>query len=229
MTGGLRDTRLSPLAWAVLPPLLFIPLSATLFAAPRFFDRYMLHVAGLVENLQALVLLGCVVSCLRLAGGAKSRARVGWLGAAALFTFILGEEINWGQVYLGFATPEPLARVNKQGDFNLHSVRGLPDLLGGLGMAVSSVVVMLGVAIPGLSRRAREAGARLLGPLLPERALLPAAGVLLLAQHVYIHASLTYPEGDHLHVWAAHELMELQLYLVPALYLHMKLAARTGA
>ena len=121
-----RDTPVSPLLWAVLPALTFALLCGALFLAPRFYDTYLHHEHGLVENLQALALLVALLRALRLIPGSSGQARAGWLAAALFLLFCLGEEINWGQVYLGFATPEGLARANKQGDFNLHSVRGLP-------------------------------------------------------------------------------------------------------
>ena len=33
-----------------------------------------------------------------------------------------GEEVSWGQVWLGFATPEVVKAVNDQGEFNLHNI-----------------------------------------------------------------------------------------------------------
>ena len=44
------------------------------------------------------------------------------LGAAALL-FVAGEEISWGQRILGFATPDALAALNRQDEFNVHNIR----------------------------------------------------------------------------------------------------------
>ena len=38
---------------------------------------------------------------------------------------MMGEEISWGQRILGFATPESMADVNRQGEFNIHNLPGL--------------------------------------------------------------------------------------------------------
>ena len=50
--------------------------------------------------------------------------RVRWVlvlcGLAAIY--FLGEETSWGQHYLGFATPEAIAQVNEQGEFNIHNL-----------------------------------------------------------------------------------------------------------
>lgn len=45
-----------------------------------------------------------------------------YLGLAALFLFGAGEEISWGQRLLGFQTPEQLAEVNTQKEFNTHNL-----------------------------------------------------------------------------------------------------------
>lgn len=42
---------------------------------------------------------------------------VGFLG----LTGIAGEEISWGQRIVGFSTPEEIAEVNTQGEFNIHN------------------------------------------------------------------------------------------------------------
>ncbi|MEE4206185.1 MAG: hypothetical protein V2I39_07830, partial [Erythrobacter sp.] len=62
----------------------------------------------------------CIVLALRVDGRARLRL---WLaGLAALFVFVGGEEVSWGQRLFGFGTPEELAAVNVQGEFTLHNV-----------------------------------------------------------------------------------------------------------
>jgi hypothetical protein len=41
---------------------------------------------------------------------------------AVLFIFGAGEEMNWGQVWLAFKTPEALKAINSQNAFNLHNI-----------------------------------------------------------------------------------------------------------
>jgi hypothetical protein len=45
-----------------------------------------------------------------------------FLALALLFLFGAGEEISWGQRILGFQTPESLAEVNTQDEFNAHNL-----------------------------------------------------------------------------------------------------------
>jgi hypothetical protein len=51
-----------------------------------------------------------------------------YLALALLFFFGAGEEISWGQRILGFETPEPIAQVNKQEEFNAHNLAAWQDL-----------------------------------------------------------------------------------------------------
>lgn len=39
-----------------------------------------------------------------------------------IFLFGAGEEISWGQRYLGFHTPEVMEKRNRQNEFNLHNI-----------------------------------------------------------------------------------------------------------
>ncbi len=42
--------------------------------------------------------------------------------AALAALYFAGEEISWGQTWLGFATPEGWAEINDQKEFNLHNL-----------------------------------------------------------------------------------------------------------
>lgn len=44
---------------------------------------------------------------------------------AAGLTFMVGEELSWGQRLVGWATPEAITAVNKQGETNLHNIEGV--------------------------------------------------------------------------------------------------------
>lgn len=50
-------------------------------------------------------------------------ALLGGGGLAALLLVMAMEEISWGQRLFGFATPETLAQMNWQGEFNLHNIQ----------------------------------------------------------------------------------------------------------
>ena len=50
------------------------------------------------------------------------RLAILYLVGAAGFVFIGGEEVSWGQRILGFATPDGLGEINKQGEANVHNI-----------------------------------------------------------------------------------------------------------
>ena len=54
--------------------------------------------------------------------------QVVYLGLALLFFFGAGEEISWGQRIFGFETPETVAQVNKQEEFNAHNLAAWQNL-----------------------------------------------------------------------------------------------------
>ena len=81
----------------------------------------------LFEHLSAwLFLLACLFSLAALDHARRRGAP--WLrrlafGFLALFFFLaFGEELSWGQHFLGYETPESLRGINQQGEFNLHNL-----------------------------------------------------------------------------------------------------------
>ena len=79
---------------------------------------------GLTENFTALMLLG--TSILTAASTTRWCHR-NWLltaplGFAVMFFLAAGEEASWGQHWLKFSTPDALAKVNSQGEMNLHNL-----------------------------------------------------------------------------------------------------------
>jgi hypothetical protein len=81
---------------------------------------------GIVEWVQMGALLGLVVLGAAITGRLLARRRVAagllYLVATVATVFILGEEISWGQRILGWATPEDLANLNRQGETNIHNI-----------------------------------------------------------------------------------------------------------
>lgn len=47
------------------------------------------------------------------------------LMACIAFTMVVGEEISWGQRVFGFATPENIEAINRQGETNLHNLESI--------------------------------------------------------------------------------------------------------
>ena len=88
----------------------------------------------LIENTQVLVLLiGCVLAFLISKffwkRGQGSMAVLFFLVCLGLF-FISGDEIDWGQRLIGFATPQKIAQENLQGEVTLHNIDGIHQLVG---------------------------------------------------------------------------------------------------
>lgn len=52
----------------------------------------------------------------------STHRNVFFLLLAMAFFFAFGEEISWGQRIFGFETPEFVARINRQGEFNIHNI-----------------------------------------------------------------------------------------------------------
>ncbi|MFT5105627.1 MAG: hypothetical protein ACI9UA_001248 [Pseudoalteromonas tetraodonis] len=49
-----------------------------------------------------------------------------FLGMGLFFIVCAGEEISWGQRVFGWETPENYAKMNEQGETNLHNLKTLP-------------------------------------------------------------------------------------------------------
>ena len=79
-----------------------------------------------VENLTValFVLAGLLLFTTALAERSRFRRGVYILGGIAM-VFVAGEEISWGQRIIGFATPDFLIDLNRQGEFNVHNINTL--------------------------------------------------------------------------------------------------------
>lgn len=86
---------------------------------------------GFLQNMTVLFLAPAVVIAVLIFLRRRELPRgVGWLmllgGIAALY--FGGEEISWGQTYIGFRSPEAVAEMNEQREFNLHNLRDMEIL-----------------------------------------------------------------------------------------------------
>ena len=115
--------------WAGAAATAAAALAASLFlASPEAFHLHAQEDRP-VEWLSAALTLGASLAfaalALRSFHGAPWSVvtRLGAAGLALLFFVIGMEEISWMQRLFGFATPDGLAEVNWQGEFNLHNVQ----------------------------------------------------------------------------------------------------------
>ena len=81
----------------------------------------------LFEHLSAWLFLLSSLFCLGTWDLARRRGQP-WLRLAQMlvlslfFCVAFGEELSWGQHYLGYDTPEALESLNQQGELNLHNL-----------------------------------------------------------------------------------------------------------
>ncbi len=122
-------------------------------AGERRWEAFMTSELGFVENATALLLLPAVVVSLLLFRRRRQFPRgYGWLllllAVAALF--FAGEEISWGQHYFGWETPQTIAEVNRQQEFNIHNTYSKygGNLLNNIPRQLLNVGMILIVVLP---------------------------------------------------------------------------------
>ncbi|GJM43521.1 MAG: hypothetical protein DHS20C21_03630 [Gemmatimonadota bacterium] len=100
-----------------------------------------------------------------------------WFLLAAVGLFLLvGEEISWGQRLFGWATPENLAAINRQGETTLHNIQGLHEIMG-LGQMLLGAY---GALLPFWVQRYRGPGSRLVRAFVPAVRFAPYFAPVLL-------------------------------------------------
>jgi len=149
---------LHPLIWLWSIPLpLVIHLSARQIDSDnRFFPTWIESESGLIENATALLLLPATVLAIVLA--VRCYAQFGrmfavWFAGFALMCFgFAGEEVSWGQHWLGWSSPEYFAEYNRQGETNFHN---LNIHFGRVVKTLLTLVIIIGGLILPLTRRAQ--------------------------------------------------------------------------
>ncbi|TKW61742.1 MAG: hypothetical protein DI628_03725 [Blastochloris viridis] len=96
---------------------------------PETYQLYMASELGVIENLQVLALVSALLLNLWLLATRKYPLLVKvWLGVFALgLVFVLGEEISWGQHYMGWEAEGWFAARNDQSETNLHNTSSWLD------------------------------------------------------------------------------------------------------
>ncbi len=80
----------------------------------------------------------------------RAARRPGLLLLAVATFFVAGEEISWGQRFLGFRSPELFAARNLKGETNVHNLTGEPYYFH---LVVALAVLSCSVLLPVLTRR----------------------------------------------------------------------------
>ncbi len=173
---------LHPLIWLwSIPVPLIVHLSARqLDPDNRYFSTWIESESGLIENATALLLLPATVLAVMLAFRCHQRfgrAFFIWFAGFALMCFgFAGEEVSWGQHWLGWSSPEYFAENNRQGETNFHN---LNIHFGRVVKTLLTLAIIVGGLILPLTRRARSIDstnpARWSDAILPTRICVPAA------------------------------------------------------
>jgi len=179
-----RATRdVHPLIWLGLPAL---GLAMRLLTPLLGFERWtpvMDSELGFVENATVAMLVPAFVLCVLVFLRRRALPTgIGWwmlaYGLAALY--FAGEEVSWGQWWFGYATPEAVARLNEQQEFNLHNIHNLFNNLPRQAMNGSMVAAIVLPLV--LYRPLRKPGKQhsLWQWLIPTWRVIPAAALSLL-------------------------------------------------
>lgn len=121
---GAHAGRAERIVLAILSALVVIGFALALYDA-YLFRRYTSE-DGPIENLTVVALLAGAWVCFRRAGRLRGRRPVLFLAATvvlgALYLGAAGEELSWGQHFLGFSSPEFFRAHNAQHETNLHNM-----------------------------------------------------------------------------------------------------------
>ena len=216
-------------AWALfVVPLVFAALvAATAVYRPLY--RVFIEEDGIVEWAQVLALIAVLPVALLIASRLwrrqeRSYAALFVIAALAAF-FIGGEEISWGQRVLGWATPEDLAALNRQGETNIHNVGSVLQFMNLAMFLITVAAALLPLAWRwGARDRTRDLGASIFVPPLFLATSFGLAGAYRLMRYALV------PEGQYV-VSRYGEVGELLLYgalLAFAVLLYRRLG-RTAA
>ncbi|HCN27878.1 MAG TPA: hypothetical protein DIT64_03660 [Verrucomicrobiales bacterium] len=112
--------------WLNLWMPLFILVYPFILAVPALnWEKDLYREYGLIENLTVAFLAAAIVLSLRSLRRADGLVHRAWLLLLAAGAFVfLGEEISWGQHYFKWVTPEEWKEMNRQGETNLHNIKG---------------------------------------------------------------------------------------------------------
>lgn len=130
MTGD-RDQSTPRWLWLWFPPAMLLTQYGTRWLAPALHDRYIQPELGLIELATPALLLPAIWYGARAvrAGARMPRPwlRLWFLALTLGCIYFAGEELSWGQQLFGWRTPDAIARLNDQGETNLHNMSSWLD------------------------------------------------------------------------------------------------------
>ena len=181
-----HDLHRSIWLWCVPVPLLIHLGAWQVDGRGEFFARWIESESGLIENATAILLIPATIFAVGI--GLRLFQRMGpmypmWFFGVALICFgFAGEEVSWGQHWLGWESPEYFVENNRQGETNFH------NLNIHFGRVVKSILT-LAIIIGGLIMPLRSSASadpvnltpkrRFLRFITPTRVCIPAAAFVL--------------------------------------------------
>jgi len=104
------------------------------------------------------------------------------LSWALLMFIFMGEEISWGQRLFDFNTPESLAEINDQDEFNIHNIEAVDSFMGGKYRYLSIMMITTGLILPviAISERGKKIIQLLAFPVAPV-----SFGILFIGAYIY--------------------------------------------
>jgi hypothetical protein len=149
---------------------IILSYAALFFLSPAATDA-LVEEDRIIETIGAFALLVTSMAFLLMLIRGRQQHELGrfkqlvLVGLVLLFFFGAGEEISWGQRYLGLATPEELKSDNAQQELNIHNLKIFSGWLDSDHL-FQAFWIVFGVLIPTVvvvSKRAR----RTLEPMIP--------------------------------------------------------------
>ena len=179
-----HDLHRSIWLWCVPLPLLIHLGSWQLDTTGEFFPKWIESESGLIENATALVLIPAAIFAIGI--GLRLFRQLGpiylfWFFSVALVCIgFAGEEISWGQHWLGWNSPDYFVENNRQGETNFHN---LNIHFGRIVKTMLTLVIIIGGLILPFrhSKRAHERTSmqRFADIVTPTRVCVPAAAFVL--------------------------------------------------
>ena len=180
----MRDLPRAAWLWCIPIPLLIQLGAWQLDNEGKFFARWIESEAGLIENATAILLIFATIMSLRvgfkLFKCVESMYSMWFFGVALVCFGFAGEELSWGQHWIGWDSPEYFAENNRQGETNFHNFNIH------FGRVVKSILT-LAIVIGGLIMPLRHSGdlvratpiRHFLFFITPTRVCIPAAAFVL--------------------------------------------------
>jgi hypothetical protein len=213
-----------------IPVLFFCFLIAADKYSPNFLPGLTRSEYGLVENLQAILLalsLYVVLTMLIRRGAMLPRYMKYWLWLIFFgCTYILLEEISYGQHYFGYDTPDKILALNDQQETNLHNMSSWFDQKPRTLLEIG--IIITGLLIP-LIRRVRPLRiSERLESLLPRKELFMVA-LLAIIPRMYERLMESLELNNFIPFERTSEVQELYFYYFFLIYLLVFRLERSSA